>query len=809
MKKMLLGICYLLLTHCLTAQISGKVTDAASSTPIASATVELSNGMSTLTTENGSFEFRKIKPGNYTLHITSIGFQAANQAVATGNIIDVKLERMNLFLQPVEIRSTRAGDKAPFTKNNLSKKDIEKLNLGQDLPFILNQTPSVIVNSDAGNGVGYTAIRIRGSDATRINVTLNGIPYNDAESQGTYFVDLPDFTSSVNSIQVQRGVGTSSNGGGAFGATINLSTNETNTTPYAEINNTYGSFNTWKHTVKAGSGLIDDHFTIDARISKISSDGFIDRASSSLKSFYLSGAYINKNTSVRVNVFSGNEKTYQAWNGIPEAKLRGSKTDLENHYNNNIGSLYFTPKDSANLFSADPRKYNYFTYANQTDNYQQDHYQLFINHDFNGRLTFNTAFWLTRGKGYYEEYKPVIAYSDYGLNAPVFGSDTISSTDLVQQQWLDNYFYGQVLSVQYKNDISQLIVGGGWNRYDGKHYGNVIWSQFGGIPTNYQWYNNDAYKTDVNAYAKYQLQLTNHLQGFVDLQYRRVLYYIGGFKNNPSLLLHNTWNFFNPKVGIAYSKNNYQLYASYSQGNKEPNRDDFEAGINQQPKPEKLHDFELGIEKKTSEYNWGATFYYMMYKDQLVLTGKINNVGSYTRTNVPDSYRMGIELQGAMRFTHWLNVAGNITFSKNQIKDFTEYYDDYDNGGQKDSAHGTTDIAFSPAIIASGMLNFIPCNNVEISLPAKYAGRQYLDNTSNKKRSLDPYYVQDVRISYTLHKALFKDITFIGQVNNVFNKKYEPNGYTYSYQYGGSVTTENFYFPMAGTNFMVGLNVKL
>lgn len=809
MKKMLLGICYLLLTHCLTAQISGRVTDAASSTPIASATVELSNGMSTLTTENGSFAFRKIKPGNYTLHVTSIGFQAVNQPVASGNSIEVKLERMNLFLQPVEIRSTRAGDKTPFTKNNLSKKDIEKLNLGQDLPFILNQTPSVIVNSDAGNGVGYTAIRIRGSDATRINVTLNGIPYNDAESQGTYFVDLPDFTSSVNSIQVQRGVGTSSNGGGAFGATINLSTNETNTTPYAEINNTYGSFNTWKHTVKAGSGLINDHFTLDARISKISSDGFIDRASSSLKSFYLSGAYLNKNTSVRVNVFSGNEKTYQAWNGIPEAKLHGSKTDLEDHYYNNVGSLYFTPQDSANLFSADPRKYNYFTYGNQTDNYQQDHYQLFINHDFNGRLTFNTAFWLTRGRGYYEEYKPVIAYSDYGLNAPVVGTDTIFSTDLVQQQWLDNYFYGQVFSVQYKNDLSQLIVGGGWNRYDGKHYGNVTWSQFGGIPVNYQWYRNDAYKTDVNAYAKYQLQLANHLQGFVDLQYRRVLYYIGGFKNNPGLLLHNTWNFFNPKVGLAYSKNNYQLYASYSQGNKEPNRDDFEAGINQQPKSEKLHDLELGIEKKTSEYNWGATFYYMLYKDQLVLTGKINDVGSYTRTNVPDSYRMGIELQGAMRFTPWLNAAGNITFSKNQIRNFTEYYDDYDNGGQKAVPHGNTDIAFSPAIIASGMLTFIPCNNVEISLPAKYARRQYLDNTSNKKRSLDPYYVQDARISYTLHKALFKEITFIGQVNNVFSKKYEPNGYTYSYQYGGSVTTENFYFPMAGTNVMVGLNVKL
>jgi iron complex outermembrane receptor protein len=809
MKKMILGICYLLFMQCLTAQISGKVTDAASLTPIASATVELSNGMSTLTNDNGLFEFKKVKPGNYTLHITSIGFQSADQPVASGNTIDIRLNRLNLFLQPVEIKATRADDKAPFTKNNLSKKDIEKLNLGQDLPFILNQTPSVIVSSDAGNGVGYTGIRIRGSDATRINVTLNGIPYNDAESQGTFFVDLPDFTSSVNSIQVQRGVGTSSNGAAAFGATINLSTNETNTTPYAEVNNTYGSFNTWKHTVKAGSGLINDHFTLDARVSKVSSDGFIDRANSSLKSFYLSGAYLNKNTSLRVNVFSGNEKTYQAWNGIPEAKLRGNKTELENHYYNNLGVLYFTPQDSANLFSSDPRKYNYFTYSNQTDNYQQDHYQLFLNHDFNGKLAVNTAFFLTRGKGYYEEYKPVRAYGDYGLTGPAFGADTIHKTDLVQQQWLDNFFYGQVFSVQYKEDIHQLIVGGGWNRYDGKHYGNVIWSAMGGIPVNYRWYNTDAFKTDVNAYAKYQVQVIDNLQAFVDLQYRRVLYYIGGFKNNPTLSLRNTWDFFNPKAGLVYTKNNYQVYASYSQGNKEPNRGDFEAGLDQQPKPEKLHDFEFGIEKKTSDYNWAATLYYMLYKDQLVLTGKINDVGAYTRSNVPNSYRMGIELQGGIRLTHWLNAVGNLTLSENKIKNFTEYYDDYDNNGQKAIPHSNTDIAFSPAVIASGMLNIIPFNNVEISLPAKYAGRQYLDNTSNKKRSINSYYVQDVRVSYTLRKALFKEITLIAQVNNVFDKKYEPNGYTYSYQYGGVVTTENFYFPMAGTNFMVGLNVKL
>lgn len=805
---MILGICYLFIMQCLHAQISGRVTDA-SSTPIASATVELSNGLFTLTNESGAFEFRKVKPGNYTLHITSVGFQSADQPVSTGTAVDIKLERLNLFLQPVEIKATRADDKAPFTKNNLSKKDIEKLNLGQDLPFILNQTPSVIVNSDAGNGVGYTGIRIRGSDATRTNVTLNGIPFNDAESQGTFFVNLPDFTSSVNSIQVQRGVGTSSNGASAFGATINLSTNETNTTPYAEINNSYGSFNTWKHTVKAGSGLINDHFTFDARVSKIASDGYIDRATSSLKSFYLSGAYINKNTSIRMNVFSGSEKTYQAWNGIPEAKLHDDKSKLLEHYYNNLGSLYFTPQDSVNLFNADPRKYNYFTYANQTDNYQQDHYQLFINHDFNGKWTANTAFFLTRGRGYYEDYKPVRSYSDYGLNDVVIGADTIRETDLVQQQWLDNYFYGQIFSVQHKGDIGQLIIGGGWSRYDGKHFGNVIWSAQGGVPNGYRWYNTDAYKADYNAYIKYQFEIVSNLRAFADLQYRHVRYYIGGFKNNPGLFRRNTWDFVNPKFGLSYSKDNYLAYVSYSLGRKEPNRDDFEAGADQQPKPEVLNDFELGAERKTPNYNWAATLYYMSYKDQLVLTGKINDVGSYTRSNVPNSYRMGIELQGGIRLTHWWNVAGNITLSQNKIKDFTEYYDDYDNGGQKATPHGNTDIAFSPAAVASFTSNFIPCKNAELSLLTKYASSQYLDNTSNKARQLNEYVVQDARFSYTLRKLLFKEITFIGQVNNVFNKKYEPNGYTYSYQYGGSVITENFYYPMAGTNFMIGLNVKL
>lgn len=716
------------------------------------------------------------------------------------------------LLMPVEVKAIRAGEKAPFTKTNLSKKEIQKNNLGQDIPFILNQTPSVVVNSDAGTGIGYTGLRIRGTDATRINFTLNGIPYNDAESQGAFLVNLPDFSSSVNSIQIQRGVGTSSNGTGAFGATVSLSTNETNLEPYAELNNSYGSFNTWKNTVKAGTGLINNHFTVDARLSQITSDGFIDRASSNLQAFYLSGAYLGNKSSLRLNVFSGKEKTYQAWNGIPEAKLKGDNNALLSHYYNNLGSLYFTNADSANLFISDKRKFNIPLYKNETDNYRQTHYQLFFNHTINNNWNFNTGIFLTRGMGYYENYKVQENFSDYGLPNLVLRDTTIEKTDLIRQKWLDNYFYGQVLSVQYKNDKHALTIGGGWTVYDGVHHGDVIWAQFG-IDNGYRYYDLDALKSDINAYAKWQYQLSPYWNVFTDLQYRHVQHKMTGFSNNPSLFINRKFDFLNPKAGIMYNKNGWQSYFSYALANKEPNRDDFEAGITHQPKKETLHDFEAGIEKKSAKFYAGVTLYYMQYKDQLVLTGMINDVGSYTRTNVPDSYRTGIELQGGYTFSNWLNAVANISFSRNKIKAFTEYLDVYDvdfnSLDQKAILHEKTDIAFSPSVVAGVTLNILPAKNIEINLLSKYAGKQYLDNTQSETKKLDPFYTQDARIIFTLKNKLVKECNIIGQVNNIFNKKYEPNGYTYGYIYDGSLVTENFYFPMAGTNCMIGLNIKL
>ena len=705
---------------------------------------------------------------------------------ATGQTVSDSSALADSFylLSPVEVRAIRASDNAPFPRTNLSKKMISRQNLGQDVPFILSQTPSFIANSDAGNGIGYTGMRIRGTDATRINVTLNGIPYNDAESQGTFFVDLPDFSSSVGSIQVIRGVGTSSNGAGAFGASINFSTNELNREAYGEINNSFGSFNSWKHTIRAGTGILGDHFTIDARLSKISSDGYIDRATSDLESFYFSTAYLANNSQVRVNVFSGNERTYQAWNGVSESDLKAGN-----------------------------RKINYAgmekpgePYDDETDNFRQDHYQLFFDHKFSEQFTFNTAVFLTRGKGYYEQYKAGEEYADYGQPDP---SPTVTSTDLVRQLWLDNYFYGNIFSLQFNKRQTKFTLGGGWTRYDGDHFGKIIWAQNGISSPKLRWYDNDAKKTDLNIYFKHETPLTNGFNLFYDLQYRHVDYNVNGFRDNPGLTVDKAYDFFNPKLGFSFIKNGWKGYAYYGVSNKEPNRDDFEAGMENQPKRERLNDIEWGVEKNGRKINWAANFFYMDYQDQLVLTGKINDVGAYTRTNIKDSYRLGAELLGTAKINSWVNVNANLAISSNKVRRFQEFLDDYDLGGQKSIGYEKTDLAYSPAIVGGGSINLMPAKGFEVSLTGKYVGKQYLDNTSNENRTLDAFYTQDAKLVYTFSKKWLKEVNIVLQLNNIFNKMYEPNGYTFSYIYGGEVVTENYYFPMAGRNFMVGMNVRL
>ncbi|RYY71464.1 MAG: TonB-dependent receptor [Chitinophagaceae bacterium] len=686
------------------------------------------------------------------------------------------------FLQPVEINAVRAGEKTPIAKTNLTKQQIEKNNIGQDLPFILNQTPSVVANSDAGNGIGYTGLRIRGTDATRINITLNGIPFNDAESQGSFLVNVPDISSSAGSIQIQRGVGTSTNGVGSFGGSVNLSTNELNTKKSLELNSTAGSFHSFKNTLKLSSGLIGKHFTFDGRMSQIQSDGYIDRATTRLRSFYTSSAYLSEKNSLRLNIFTGKERTYQAWNGVDEATLK------TNRKFNSAGTE--APGQP---------------YYNETDNYQQTHYQLFYN-QLSDRWKGNVAAFLTRGKGYYEQYKADESLESYGLPDYNDNGTIISETDLIRQLHLDNYFYGSIFSAQYNSPKRQLIIGGGITQYEGEHFGKVIKAEVQqAVPVNHKWYDNDARKNDYSFYTKWTEQVGKQWQTFIDLQVRHVNYSINGFRDNPGLAVDENYSFFNPKAGLTYSWKKMQAYVSYGRASKEPNRDDFETSTTELAKPEKLDDYEAGLEYKTAKANWGINLYFMNYKDQLVLTGEINDVGAYTRTNIDKSYRAGIEFQGGGVISKWLSASANLTLSRNKVKDFTEFIDDYDNGGQQTKFYEQPDIAFSPSVTGAWNLNIIPFKKAEINLMGKYVSRQYLDNTQQKSRSLDGFYTQDVRAAFAWQKYT----TFFLQVNNIFSKKYEPNGYTFSYIYGGQLTTENYYFPMAPINWVIGLNIKL
>ena len=686
------------------------------------------------------------------------------------------------YLQPVEINAVKAQEKNPFAKTNLSKESIKKANIGQDLPFILNTTPSVVVNSDAGTGVGYTGIRIRGTDATRINVTINGIPYNDAESLGTFFVDLPDISSSANNIQIQRGVGTSANGAGSFGGSINLSTNELNKKNNFELNSTVASYETFKNTLIYNSGIFGKHFTIDARLSNIRSQGYIERATARLKSYFLSTAYTTEKSSLRFNIFTGKEKTYQAYYGVNEAAL-----DTNRRYNSAGTEKPGTP------------------YQNEVDDYRQTHYQLFYNHRLHKYIKTNLAFFLTRGKGFYEQYKAGAALSDYGLQS--FGA--IDSTDLIRRLWLDNYFYGTIFSLQYDKNKTQLIFGGGYNRYEGDHFGEIISAkEQAAVPVNYRWYYNPAHKYDFSSYLKWTQSLGENFQTFADVQVRNINYSIDGFKDHPSLKLKQDYFFFNPKAGITFFKDVYKIYASYGRAVKEPNRDDFEASVVDLPKPEKLNDIETGVELNKANLKLGANFYYMFYKDQLVLTGKINDVGAYTRTNIPKSYRTGVEVFGNVILNKIFSIDANITLSKNKVKNYTEYFDDYDNGGQKSVFYPEENISFSPKIISAVVLNAKAAKNLLLSFIGKYVDDQYLDNTSNRNRMLPNYYTQDVKATYTLKGKQISEVNFYIQANNIFSRKYAPNGYTFSYVYQGELTTENYYFPMAPANFVFGINFR-
>ena len=765
--------------------ITGKITDVESGKTLSGTTVTLENSnRGTISNQQGFYSLKNLKSGNYVLKISYLGFEKITKTIdlQKDETLDFSLQKTTFVADEVVVNATRANKNSAMAYTNVSKDDIQKQNLGQDIPQLLNFTPSLVTTSDAGAGVGYTGIRIRGTDATRINVTINGIPLNDAESQGVYWVNMPDMASSANSIQIQRGVGTSTNGAGAFGGTVNLSTNEFRKEAYAELNNSFGSFNTWKNTIKLGSGLLKNKFTIDGRLSRVSSDGYIDRATSNLKSFYLSGAYFGKKSFVRLNVFSGKEITYQAWEGVPENLLKTNRT------------------------------FNLYTYNNQTDNYRQDHYQLLSSHILSSDWTFNFNLHFTHGEGYYEQFKEADKFSNYGLPNIINGTTTLKKSDLVRRKWLDNNFYGTTFSFDYQGkDKITASVGGGLNQYDGDHFGEVIFIKDAPkVPVGYRWYENNAIKTDFNLYGKINYQVSDKLNAFADLQVRAVSYYMKGIADKRQDISQNSnYAFFNPKLGLTYqAAENTSIYGSYSVGNKEPNRSDFVDNAPKAPLAENLNDIEVGFKTQKSNVAFSVNGYMMNYKNQLVLTGKVNDVGEAIRINAPESYRMGVEIETGIQLLKSLKINANATFSSNKIKNFTETIVNYDGGDNAEIKYAETNISFSPNTIIGSQILYNPLKNLELGFLSKYVGKQYLDNTTNENRKLNSYFTNDLRAIYTLRGKILKEVNFSLLVNNLFNTLYESNGYTYSYISEKQTITENFYYPQAGTNFMFGVNLK-
>ncbi|WP_396186665.1 TonB-dependent receptor [Flavobacterium sp.] len=688
-------------------------------------------------------------------------------------------------LDEVLVSAVRVTSKTPVSFSNLDKKEIKLRNLGQDIPILMNYLPSVVTTSDAGNGVGYTGIRVRGSDATRVNVTINGIPYNDSESHGTFWVNMPDFASSVESLQLQRGVGTSTNGAGAFGASLNMLTDSYSDKASGEISSSFGSFNTFKNTVKFSTGLMNDHFEIAGRLSALQSDGYIDRANSDLKSYFLQGTYVGKTTLIKALAFGGTEKTYQAWYGIDAATLESDRT--------------FNP---AGMFTDEFGKPRF--YDNQTDNYQQDHYQLHWNERISANWTTNLAFHYTKGKGYYEEYKEDQDFADYGL-MPIAEAPLVNTTDLVRQRWLDNDFYGTTFSANYKTEMLDLILGGGWNKYEGDHFGKIIWARFASqSELGDHFYDDFSTKTDGNIFAKANYKVSDKWSLFGDLQVRNVTYEANAAETG---LVNDTFNFFNPKAGVTFKMNDINsLYFSIARANREPNRTDYESGS---PKPEKLDDFELGWRYLSDKIKLNANGYYMKYQNQLVLTGELNDVGAPLRANSGDSYRVGIELDATFQLSEKWVLQPNVTLSQNKNKDFF-----FTRDGVLQNL-GDTNIAYSPNIVAGNRLTFMPVTHFQISLYSKFVGEQYMANIDAEGSKLDSYFVNDLNVSYEFsHKTIFKSILVSALVNNIFDLKYVSNGYFYTYDDDYSnppaiTTIEGAgYYPQAGINFLAGVTFK-
>ncbi len=777
--------------------LSGTVTNKSTGQPLPSAHImEQGSKVSSISNTVGYYEIKNITSGDYKFQVSYMGFesQAIELHIVNDIMHDFTMQESHIMSDEVIISAIRATDESPTTYTTMDQAEIAEKNTGKDLPFIFSSSPSTVASSDAGAGIGYTGLRIRGTDLSGINVTLNGVPVNDGEAHAVYFVNLPDLASSINDVQIQRGVGTSTNGSASFGASINIETGDNNPNPYAEISSAFGSFNTLKNSLMFGTGLLKDKWNFNGRISQIKSDGYIDRAFSNLKSAYFSGSYFGKKDIVKAVILLGDEKTYQSWYGVPKDSLETNRTY------NPAGEMYDNEGDFLGY------------YDNQTDNYKQNYYQLHYAHQFSNQLNVVTAAYLTTGKGYYESYKNDRKFSKYGLSDTIIGNDTITRTNLIQQKWLDNKFYGINLSANYTTDKLTFNLGGGWSYYDGDHYGKIVWAQVATLGQyDDNWYFNTGTKSDVNIFAKANYALNNKLNLYADLQYRSIKYDIVGNHDDLSDLTQtHSFGFFNPKAGVYYKINEKQdIYFSVGVANREPSRSVYrDADTSQNILPERLTDFELGYSYQENSFLIEANLFYMDYKDQFVMTGKINNVGTAIMTNVSDSYRAGIELVAGVKLLKIVDWQINATFSQNKIKNFVSYVDNWTTWGQEVDSLGTTDISFSPNTILSSDISVSPVKNLKLSLISKYVGRQYIDNTSNINRSLDPYFVNDITINYSIETSFIKQIDFLLSLNNIFNVKYESNAWVYRYYYDDVEYEMNGYFPQAQFNFMLGVNLK-
>ena len=781
--------------------ITGTVIAADTGEPLAGANIiQEGTGNGVSAGADGTFSLPLNEGASTRIRITFVGYteKTIDTSGGRGSGLEIVLQPRAIMSNEVFVKALRVDEATPMAHSNINRDQIKERNLGRDIPYLVSHTPSVVTTSDAGAGVGYTGIRIRGVDPTRINMTINGVPLNDAESHGVFWVNTPDLASSVENIQIQRGVGTSTNGAGAFGATMNLQTSEMRPAAYGELNMGAGSFNTRKLNMKLGSGLMDNGWQFEGRLSKIDSDGYIDRAFSDLKSFYLSGSRHGALSLLRADVFSGVQTTYQAWYGVPEEML-----SIRRSYN-----------PAGMEKPGDP-------YENQTDNYQQDHYQLHYSYQLTDSWDATASLHYTYGRGYYEEYKADQSLAEYEIAPISLPETTITQSDLVRRLWLDNHFYGAVFSTEYKHaDAWSLTFGGGYNEYDGDHFGEVIWARFAGdSEIDEQYYFNNAFKTDLNLYGKAQYFFTDALSGYGDIQVRRIRYDFLGKDRQPlsgggqqvvDVQQSDRLTFLNPKAGIIYRFGGDQrVFASFSVGNKEPTRDEYvDSTPESRPKHETLYDWEAGYHGTFNSFFAGVNLYYMDYKNQLILTGEINDVGAYVRRNVPDSYRAGVEVQAGVRILPALEWSGNVTFSRNKIEEYTQFVDNYDSGEQLTRTLTDTDIAFSPSVTGNSMFSYTN-NSFSAGLITKYVSRQYMDNTQTRSRSLDPYLVHDLQFGYDFAGvAMVRNIALTVQINNVLNEKYESNGYTFGYISGGEEQYFNHYYPQAGRNILAQVKVE-